>query len=114
MPFRPTRVEINIPARYTYKDCEGTGTIVDISTGGIAMEVKQIFVPGDLLRVRFRIEEVSATEIDVWVIVCSVSGTTIGCKFDEISQENREKIDRFVTRLLQARGFAPMEEYHPE
>jgi|GEM_PF-982609 len=112
MPFRPTRIQVNIKALYSYKGCEGEGTIIDISTGGLAMEVKQIFVPGDLLRIRFRLEGVSATEIDIWGIVRSVNGTLLGIKFEEISNENREKIDQYVTHLLSQKGLPEKEQYN--
>lgn len=111
MPFRPTRVQVNIKAIYSYKGCEGEGTIVDVSTGGLAMEVKQIFVPGDLLRIRFRLEGISAQEIDIWGIVKSVNGTLLGIKFEEVSNENLEKIDHYVTTLLTQKGLPEREPY---
>ncbi|URA09820.1 PilZ domain-containing protein [Thermospira aquatica] len=111
MPLRPTRIKVSIRAVYNYKGCEGEGTIVDISTGGLAMEVKQIFVPGDLLRIRFRLEGVSSTEIDTWGIVRSVNGTLLGIKFEEVSNENLEKIDKYVTSLLAQKGLPERESY---
>jgi len=111
MPFRPTRIGVNIKAIYSYKGCDGEGTIVDISTGGLAMEVKQIFVPGDLLRIRFRLEGVSAQEVDIWGIVRSVNGTLLGIKFEEVSNENLEKIDQYVTSLLSQKGLPERENY---
>ncbi|NPV37861.1 MAG: PilZ domain-containing protein [Brevinematales bacterium] len=111
MPLRPTRIQVNIRAIYSYKGCEGEGTIIDISTGGLAMEVKQIFVPGDLLRIRFRLEGVSAQEIDIWGIVRSVNGTLLGIKFEEVSNENLERIDQYVTNLLAQRGLPEREQY---
>lgn len=111
MPVRPTRIRVNIKCLYSYKGCEGEGTIVDISTGGLAMEVKQIFVPGDLLRIRFRLEEVSVIEVDTWGIVRSVNGTLLGVKFEEVSNENLEKIDHYVTSLLSQKGLPERERY---
>ncbi len=111
MPFRPTRISVTIPTIYSYKGCEGRGNIVNISTGGLAMEVKQTFVEGDLLRIRFRLPEVSSEEIDVWGIVCSVNGPILGIKFDEVSNENRRRIDDYVTLLLGEKGLSPTEEY---
>lgn len=45
MGERATRIPVNIKAVYYLKSSQGEGRIVDISTGGIGMEVRQIFVP---------------------------------------------------------------------
>jgi c-di-GMP-binding flagellar brake protein YcgR len=104
MPIRPTRIQVNFKANYTLKNCEGEGHIVDISTGGIAMEVKQIFVVGDLVRIVFRLPDSNNDEIDFWGIVRSINGSMLGIRYEEISNENIEKLEHFVTDLILQAG----------
>ncbi|MGC8765939.1 MAG: PilZ domain-containing protein [Brevinematia bacterium] len=111
MGVRATRIPVNIKARYYLKNFEGEGRIVDISTGGIGMEVRQIFVPGDLVRIVFRIPDSTNAEIDFWGIVRNVTGNLIGINFEEISNENRERIDRYVGNLLIQSGKSAREDY---
>ena len=111
MGFRATRIPVNIKATYFLKNFEGEGRIVDISTGGIGMEVKQIFVVGDLIRIVFRIPDITNPEIEFWGIVRNVNGSLIGINFEEISNENREKIDKYVASLLLQSGKGGKETY---
>lgn len=104
MPLRQTRIAVNLKANYILKNCEGEGTIVDISAGGLAIEVKQIFVIGDLVRIIFRLPDSSNQEIDIWGIVRSVNGSVIGMKYEEISNDNVEIVDRFVANLILQSG----------
>lgn len=104
MGNRATRIPVNIKATYFLKGSQGEGSLVDISTGGVGMEVRQIFVIGDLLRVKFRLPDSKNEEIDFWGIVRSVSGNCIGLNYEEISHENTEKIDRYVSTLLLQNG----------
>ncbi|MCX7821143.1 MAG: PilZ domain-containing protein [Brevinematales bacterium] len=111
MGERATRIPVNIKAIYYLKNSEGEGRIVDISTGGIGMEVRQIFVSGDLVRIVFRIPDQSNVEIDFWGIVRNVTGNLVGINFEEISNENREKIDKYVTNLLLQSGKGAKESF---
>ncbi|MGA2140955.1 MAG: PilZ domain-containing protein [Brevinematales bacterium] len=111
MPLRPTRITVSFKASYILKNCEGEGTIVDISTGGLAIEVKQIFVVGDLVRLIFRLPDSSNAEIDFWGIVKSVNGSMIGLKYEEISNDNIEKLDHFVSNLILQSGRAAREQF---
>ncbi len=111
MPLRPTRITVNLKANYTLRNCEGEGTIVDISTGGLALEVKQIFVIGDLVRIIFRLPDSSNEAIDFWGIVKSVSGNMIGIKYEEISNDNVEKLDHFVGNLILQTGRNAREDF---
>ena len=104
MAIRPTRISVNIKAAYTLKGSQGEGNIVDISTGGIGIEVKQIFVLGDLIRVIFHIPDQHNDEIDFWGIVRNVTGNLIGLKYEEISKENMEKIEHYVSSLILQTG----------
>ncbi|MEJ5284265.1 MAG: PilZ domain-containing protein [Brevinematia bacterium] len=111
MGERATRIPVNIKAVYYLKSSQGEGRIVDISTGGIGMEVRQIFVPGDLVRIVFRIPDQTNAEIDFWGIVRNVTGNLVGINFEEISNENREKIDKYVANLLLQSGRGAKESY---
>ncbi len=111
MGERATRIPVSIKAVYYLKSSQGEGRIVDISTGGIGMEVRQIFVPGDLVRIVFRIPDQTNAEIDFWGIVRNVTGNLVGINFEEISNENREKIDKYVANLLLQSGRGAKESY---
>lgn len=104
MAIRPTRISVNIKTTYTLKGFQGEGHIVDISTGGIGLEVKQIFVLGDLVRLQFRFPNGPGEEVDFWGIVKNVNGSIIGLKYEEISKENVDKIDNYVASLLVQNG----------
>lgn len=105
--LRPTRVQVRAEATYYLKGSEAKGLIVDISEGGIGMEVKQIVVAGDLIRVKFNTD--SGYTIDFWGIVRNVTGNFIGIKYEEISNESRKQIDNYVTDLLRSRGLSKRE-----
>ncbi|OHD54198.1 MAG: hypothetical protein A2Y33_12905 [Spirochaetes bacterium GWF1_51_8] len=107
-PLRLTRITVSIPAIYSWKGSTAEGMIVDISSGGIGLDVKQIFVVGDIMRVQFRAGD---RLIDFWGIVRNVSGNTIGVRFEELSNENRELIEKLVDDLLRARGLSSHEGY---
>ena len=104
MGIRATRIPVNIKASYYLQDSEGEGRIVDISTGGVGMEVRQLFVAGDLVRIVFKIPDTTNAEIDFWGIVRNVTGNLVGINFEEISNENRERIDRYVGNLILQSG----------
>ncbi len=104
MPFRATRISVNIKASYILKGFQGEGHIVNISTGGIGIEVKQIFVIGDLVRVIFKIPGPRNDEVDFWGIVMNITGNVVGLKYEEISKENTEKIDKYVSTLILESG----------
>ncbi|OHD58504.1 MAG: hypothetical protein A2014_01570 [Spirochaetes bacterium GWF1_49_6] len=108
-PLRLTRISVSIPAVYSWKGSNAEGIIVDISSGGISMDVRQIFVVGDILRVQFRAGE---KLVDFWGIVRNVTGNNIGVKFEEVSNENLETIEKLVDDLLRARGLSSHEDYH--
>ena len=104
---RSTRIKVNnIKANYVYKDSSGDGVIVDMSTTGLAMEVRQIFLPGDLLRVQFRIVGIGGenVEVDLWGIVRNITGHTIGLSYEEVSNNNLDHINHFVNTMIQKLG----------
>jgi hypothetical protein len=111
MALRPTRIQVNIKANYTLKGFQGEGHIVDVSTGGLGIEVKQIFVIGDLVRIVFRLPNAPNDEVDFWGVVRSVSGNVVGVRYEEISKENMERVDRYVATLILANGKAARENF---
>ncbi len=108
MALRLTRISVNIPATYVLKGHEAEGKIVDISSGGIGMEVRQIFLVGDLIQIHFPTD---VGQIDFWGIVRRISGNTIGIQFEEISKEQEENLENFVSSLLHERGLRNQEMY---
>jgi c-di-GMP-binding flagellar brake protein YcgR len=103
--FRYARVPVNIEAEYEFKGIKGKCNIVDISEGGMKIQVKQVFVPGDMIRVKFPIiHEGKVINIDAWCIVRNSSGNEIGVEFDELSNEHRKLLITYVENLLLRHG----------
>ncbi len=98
--LRPTRIGVSIKAHYSLKGFQGDGVIVDISTGGVGMEVKQIFVLGDLVRVSCKLPDTIDGDLEFWGIVRNVNGNVVGLKYEEISKDSMEKIDHYVGTLI--------------
>lgn len=110
--LRQTRISANIPASYFLKGFQGEGKILDISMGGIGMEVRQIFVPGDLMRIKFRLPGNDAPEVDFWGIVRSVSGNILGIKYEEIANSDIEAINHYMGSALLKLGKSTREEFN--
>lgn len=103
--FRATRIPVNIDAVYEFKDIKGRCTILDISESGMKLEVKQIFVPGDTLKVTFNITfQQKPYTIEAWCIVRNSSGNEIGVEFDELSNENKKRLIGYVEELILKHG----------
>jgi len=109
--LRPTRVNVNIKASYSFKGFEGEGIILDISSGGVGMEVKQIFVPGDLVKISFRVPHPVDENVEFWGIVRNVNSNIVGIQYEEISKETKEKIERYLGFILLRTGKPPKESY---
>lgn len=106
--LRPTRISVNIPVTYYLKGNEAEGTIVDISSGGVGLEVRQILVNGDIIRINMQLY---GKNVDFWGIVRNVNGNFVGVKFEEISNENRELLLRFIEELIHFHGAGPTEHF---
>jgi len=102
--IRQTRVTANIPATYYLRGIQGEGHIIDMSVGGIGMEVKQLFVLDDLIRIKFRLPSGNNEEIDFWGIVKNVNGSILGIKYEEISNDAVESINRYMSNQLLTLG----------
>ena len=110
--LRLTRIDVKIPAIYTLKGHESDGLIINISSGGIAMEVRQIFVLGDIIRIQFKLPNNKVNgEVDFWGIVKNVSHGEIGLKFEELSHDMEVKLEEYVNDMLRSRGLAHRENF---
>ncbi len=109
MGLRLVRVNVNIPVTYIFKGNESDATIVDISSGGVGIEVKQVFAVDDIIRLKFRLG--NGTLIDFWGIVKNVSNNFIGIKYEEISNETCKALENYVNELRLKQGIAAREQY---
>lgn len=110
--LRATRVPVNIEAIYEFRGNKGKCTILDISETGMRIEVRQVFVPGDIIKVVFPIiYEGKTFTIEAWCIVRNSSGNEIGVEYDELSHENRRKLITYVEQLLLRYGKSKYEPY---
>lgn len=108
--MRYTRINTNIPAEYEMKGNTGSCRIVDFSEGGIGIETNQIFVEGDLLRIRANPND--KLKLDIWCVVRNVRGRQYGLEFEEISHVQREMIQKYVYKVLDDTNKAKMEPFH--
>ena len=97
---RQTRVTANLPATYYLRGIQGEGHITDMSVGGIGLEVKQLFVLDDLIRIKFKLPTSDPVEVDFWGVVKSVNGSILGVKYEEISNEAVEAINHYMSSQL--------------
>lgn len=110
--LRAARVPVNIDAVYEFKGIKGKCTIIDISETGMRIEVKQIFIPGDIIKVTFPILYESKTfTIEAWCVVRNSSGNEIGVEYDELSNENKKKLITYVETLLLRHGKSKYETF---
>ena len=88
------RSKVNIEGFYHYATQWYPCTLHDLSTDGAGLKLNQIFVPGDIIRLKFGFRE------DLRVVeatVANVNGTRIGVRFsvDAITQD-------YVTSVISA------------
>ncbi|MCS6984219.1 MAG: PilZ domain-containing protein [Leptospiraceae bacterium] len=90
------RVKLNAQGYYRLKGQEWTPcTILDIAGGGLALEGKFSFYPGDVLEVKFLLE---GRPLIVEVQVTNVRGRKAGCTFISLSQPDRDFIQDYMHR----------------
>ena len=112
MSERLTRIQVYIKGSYELKGNRGECNIVDISEGGIGISVRQTLVLGDLVHVNFRIPIGKEEEVDFWGIVRNVNNNIIGLKYEEITHENIDRIDGYVSLLLTQSGKRAKEDFN--
>lgn len=108
---RQTRVTANIPASYYLRGIQGEGHITDMSVGGIGLEVKQLFVLDDLIRIKFKLPTGDNQEIEFWGIVKNVNGSILGVKYEEISNDAVEAINHYMSSQLLRLGKSAKENF---
>jgi hypothetical protein len=108
---RLTRIQVYIKGTYELKGNRGDCNIVDISEGGIGLSVRQTLVPGDLVHVNFRIPLGKEEDVDFWGIVRNVNNNIIGLKYEEITHDNIDRIDGYVSLLLNQSGKMSKEDF---
>ena len=80
------RSKVEIEGFYQYSTQWYPCTLKDLSTGGAGLKIHQIFVPGDIIRLKFGTRDEQRV---VESTVANVNGTRIGVKFsvDPITQD---------------------------
>lgn len=96
---RMTRISSSIYGEYQYKSTKGECIITDFSMDGLAIATRQLFVVGDLLRIRASLPR-SSIRIDIWCVVRNVQGGKVGLQFEEISYEQKEQLREYVYSIL--------------
>ncbi|MCX8028694.1 MAG: PilZ domain-containing protein [Brevinematales bacterium] len=103
--LRSTRIPVSIEAIYEFRGTRDKCNIVDISETGMRLEVKQILVPGDMIKVVFSIlYDQKPYTIEAWCIVRNSSGNEVGVEYDELSNENKKRLVAYVESLLLKHG----------
>ncbi|MFN4245032.1 MAG: PilZ domain-containing protein [Brevinematia bacterium] len=110
--LRPTRIPVTLEATYEFRGTKGKCIITDISETGMRLEVKQIFVPGDVIKVSFPIVyQEKPLMMEAWCIVRNTSGNEVGVEYDELSNENKRKLMSYIESLLLRYGKSKYEPY---
>ncbi len=111
--FRFSRVPVNIEAEYELKSLKDKCTIIDISQGGMRIEVRQVLVPGDMIKIKFHIflPKAGREEIEAWCVVRSFSGDEAGLEFDEIPYAKKDLLMEYINHLLILYGKEKREPY---
>lgn len=88
------RSRVEIAGYYNYSAQWFPCALQDLSTEGAGLKINQIFVPGDIIRLRFGFEDDQRV---VEATVANVNGTRIGVAFsvDRLTQD-------FVRAVIQA------------
>jgi hypothetical protein len=88
------RSKVEIAGFYNYSSQWFPCTLNDLSTEGAGLKINQIFVPGDIIRLKFGLRDDQRV---VEATVVNVNGTRIGVAFavDRLTQE-------FLKSIIQA------------
>lgn len=90
------RVKLNIQGQYRLKGQQWHPcTLVDLSSGGLALEGKFSFYPGDLVEVKFILEGKS---LFLEIKVTNVRGRKAGGSFVSLSEKDKEFIQEYLHR----------------
>lgn len=89
-----TRFELNIDGYYLYQDDWVKCKIYDLNIGGACLWLKQFFVIGDIIKVRFGLTETEVNTFDT--VVANVNGPRIGIKFINLDDFDLAFINKVI------------------
>ena len=107
--FRDTRIPVEYIAKYSIGNIGGAGLIIDISSNGIALRVKQVFVLGDEVHVKSIISNDLILELSG--TVRSFEGNIVGIKIQTIDPSIHERFKRHIEGLLRLTNKSVVEKY---
>ena len=91
------RAKVSIEGFYQYSTQWYPCTLQDLSTGGAGIKLQQIFVTGDIIRLKFGFRDDQRV---VEATVANVNGTRIGVKFsvDPLTQDFLKSVNSAISR----------------
>jgi hypothetical protein len=107
--FRDTRIPVEYRAEYSIGNIDGEGFITDISSNGIALRVKQVFVLGDEVHVKSIISNDLILELSG--TVRSIEGNIVGIKIQTIDPSIHERFKQHIEGLLRLTNKSGIEKY---
>ena len=108
--FRSTRLPVEYKAEYTLGEISGEGLITDISSGGIALRVKQSFALGDQLLVQSRISNDLVLEFSGEVR--NMEGNIVGIKIIDIDPGIHERFNSHIDAMLRMANKKQVEKFN--
>lgn len=90
-----TRFEVNIDGYYFYQDDWIKCKIYDLNINGACLWLKQFFVIGDIIKVRFGLTENESNTFNT--VVANVNGPRIGIKFANLDEFDRAFINKVIS-----------------
>ena len=107
--FRDTRIPVEYIAKYSIGNISGAGLITDISSNGIALRVKQVFVLGDEVHVKSIISNDLILELSG--TVRSIEGNIVGIKIQTVDPSIHERFKQHIEGLLRLTNKSGVEKY---
>jgi hypothetical protein len=107
--FRSTRLPVEYSAEYNLGDISGEGLITDISSGGIALRVKQSFALGDQLYIKSSIS--SDLVLEFSGEVRNMEGNIVGIKILDIEPSIHERFKNHIEGMLRLANKKKVEKF---
>jgi len=107
--FRSTRLPVEYRANYRLGDISDVGLITDISSGGVALRVKQAFAIGDELHITSRIS--SDLVLEFSGEVRNMEGNIVGIKIKAIDPSIHERFKDHIAGMLRMVNKGEVEQY---
>jgi hypothetical protein len=108
--FRSTRLPVEYSAEYRLGNMSGEGLITDISSGGVALRVKQSFALGDQLFIKSRIS--SDLVLEFSGEVRNTEGNMVGIKILDIDPSIHERFTHHIEGLLRIANKRNVEKFN--